>query len=128
MNTAPESAEERRRHRRYTCVSEVWGERITPAPAGPLKMTVSNICRNGVMMHTNHGIFLARGYEIKLTFSGDDTRNRIDVRGRVVWIHRHRDWIARDRWSLGVSFDAGQDGEVNKLCELAGQHWNGSDE
>jgi len=128
MNTAPESVDERRRHRRYTWISEVNGERLTPAQAGPLKTTVSNISRGGLMLHTNCGFFLAPGYQVRLAFANDHKGAEMNILVKVVWMRHYGILNTVGRWAGGVAFEAGQDAKVDCLCKMAEGQWNGSDD
>ena len=118
-----EFTKERRQHRRCTFFSEVRGERLKPFHAGPLKITVSNICRNGLMLHTDCGFFLSPGYQVQLTFL-----DGVDVLATVVWIRHHGIINSVGHWAFGVAFDNGQDAKVNRICEMAEEQWSGSDD
>jgi len=128
MSMAQEPASERRQHCRYTFINEVSGERLTPVPAGPLKIAISNISRGGLMLHTNFGFFLSPGYQVRLTFPNGHKGVETNVLVKVVWMRHHGLLNSVGRWALGVVFEADQDEKAKLLCKMAEAQWNGSDD
>jgi hypothetical protein len=128
MSMAQEPAGERRRDRRYTFINEVSGERLTPVPAGPLKIEISNISRSGLMLHTNFGFFLSPGYQVRLTFANGHKGVETNVLVKVVWMRHHGLLNSVGRWALGVKYEPDQDDKAERLCKLAEGQWNGSDD
>jgi len=118
--------ENRRAHTRYTFILEGSAERLTPIPAGPLKIVTSNISLGGMMLHTNLGIFVSPRDILKLTFVDFVSQIRVNFQACIVWKKRDKGSMnPLGEYALGVAFCDTPEQEIRKLHDTVTSRWAG---